>query len=300
MTNGSFFAGIFGATGLTSAAEATAGCYHPSQVVRMLPIAFFYESPPVNNEDTECGDETNPCALVNWDYTELLDTLRTTATSGLPLDYIYIVSDKTKVCEKNTGVIVCNEMKANASGGNRTWIDLSEAADMANLKKIIQEGISNPLILPSWLNGQPGAVSAICDGTIYSELDPIVEYEDLAARLIIVPVFDRYCVTNPENNCADADDNFDYLSNPIKDSYRIVGLAPFVLTCVTKSFQCEFGQCVTGDDGKDTCPGYKYSDPTNQEANAIEGYFVDGSPLDIFTGGTLGVDVGLDVVSLTK
>ena len=39
---------------------------------------------------------------------------------------------------------------------------------------------------------------------------------------------------------------------------------------------------------------------TNQEANAIEGYFVDGSPLDIFTGGTLGVDVGLDVVSLTK
>ena len=172
---------------------------------------------------------------------------------------------------------------------------------MSNLKKIIQEGISNPLILPTWLNGQPGAVSAICDGTIYSELAAIVDYEDLAVRLIIVPVFDKYCVTNPQNNCADPDDNFDYLSNPNKDSYRIVGLAPFVVTCVTMSDKCEFGQCIN-DGFKDICPGFYHAQLSDStiEKNAIEGYFVDGSPLDIFTGGTLGVDVGLDVVSLTK
>lgn len=300
VTNRSFFAGIFGATGLTSAAEATAGCYHPSQIVRMLPIAFFYDSPPVKNEDADCSDETEPCNLVNWDYTELLDTLRATASSNLPLDDIYIVSDNTKICEKDySGAIVCTSM--NDSGGNRTWIDLTLATEDANnLKQIIQQGVSNPLILPTWLNGKPGTVSAVSDETIYSELDPIVDYADLAVRLIIVPVYDRYCLNNPENNCADPDDKFDYLDRPNSDSYRIVGLAPFVVTCVTKNEACVFGQCTKDYDNDDICPGYKYSDPGKLEKNAIEGYFVDGSPLDIFTQGTFGVDVGLDVVSLTK
>ena len=102
VSNESFFARIFGETGLTAVAEATAGCYHPSQIVRLLPIAFYYDSPPIKNEDADCSDATDPCNLVNWDYTELLDTLRATSPSGnLPLDDIYIVSDKTKVCEKD-------------------------------------------------------------------------------------------------------------------------------------------------------------------------------------------------------
>jgi hypothetical protein len=121
---------------------------------------------------------------------------------------------------------------------------------------------------------------------------------------LVVPVFDQYCESDPQINCADPGDNF-YLVNSNQSSYRLVGLAPFVITCVTKNEKCEFGQCIPAKTGpnttnKDICPGYLYSDPTNQDGNAIEGYFVDNLPTDTFTWGTTGVDVGLFVISLSQ
>lgn len=300
--NPSFFAGIFGVSSLKANAEASAGCYHPSVTTHMLPIAFYYNTPPVKAKTTDCS--TAPCSLVNWDYTELLTALETAKSdpSLLPYDDLYVVSDKTKVCEKSlSGTIVCTDMAANASGGNRTWIDLSKVADTSNLKKVIKDGISKPLALPSWLNGEPGAVSAVYDGTIFSELDPIKNYEDLQARLVLVPVFSDYCPSgNPQTDCSSAwktGDRINLIVNSNQPSYRLVGLAPFVVTCVTKSGKGDFGQT----NAKGDCPGNAEIiklDP--KDKNTIEGYFVDGSPLDDYTGGTEGVSAGLDVISLTK
>jgi len=303
----SFFARIFGEDNLTATADATAGCFFPSNSKRMLPIAFYYETPPINAKSADCSNPLQPCSLINWPFIELMDLLRaTTDPTNLPLDDIYVVSEKTKVCEKPlTGPIVCTDMKDNASGGNRTWIDLNEVnTSNLNLKKVITDGVDQTMELPAWLNGQTGVVSAVYDGGIFGDLELIKDYEDVAARLVVVPVFDRYCASDPENTigCGETGDHY-YLVNTNQQSYRLVGLAPFVVTCVTKSDKCEFGDCVPKNTGmnttnKDMCPGYLATNP-DKTGNAIEGYFVEDVPVDTFTWGTGGVDVGLYLISLS-
>jgi len=302
--NASFFSRILGEDELKAVAVATAGCFHPSLTTHVLPIAFYYQTPPVNASDADC--QTNEtCDLVNWDYWELLDTLRATPKNNLPLDDIYVIMNEIKICEKVTGAIVCADMKKNVEGGDRSWIDLSEVADVNNLKMVIKEGIDNPLALPAWINGKPGVDAAVFNGTNFSQLPLIENYEDLNVRLVLVPVFDYFCNKgDPEHDCPakwDADDSVEYISNPNKPSYRLIGLAPFVVTCVTKNEKVEFGDSIKvtiKGKKKDVCPGWYHTGMT--ESDAIEGYFADSTPLDAFVSGTQGVDVGLDVISLYK
>jgi len=303
MEQNSWFARIFGEDTLSTGASATAGCYHPSQSDHVLPIAFYYESPPVNADSTICSPG-NPCTLVNWDFDVLMTTLIGTPVTSLPLDNIYIVAETTKVCEKSiSGTIVCSEMKANASGGNRVWIDLSEIADTSNLKKVIENGLKNPLRTPAWINGEAGVNAAVYDGTIFSNLAAIAGYESYPARLIYVPLFDQYCPIG--RTCESNPDVYDYLVNENQPAYRLVGFAPFVITCVTKNDKCEFGNCIpakTGpnDTNKAICPGFLAADPTTYpDKRAIEGYFVEGLPAGMDTGGTGGVDAGIDIISLS-
>jgi len=291
--NLSFFAKIIGEDNLMANAEAVAGCYHPSVARRVLPVAFYYESPPVNAEDAVC-DEDGTCNLVNWDFDELMNALSSTSANDLPLDNIYVVSEKTKVCEKSiTGVIVCSEMAGNASGGNRSWIDLGDS----NLKKIIKTGISNPIHTPAWLNAQPGVSADVYNGATYTDLDPIEGYTNLEARMFFVPVFDEYCEKDPQNLCSsDANDRFEYLVSINQASYRLIGFGPFVVTCVTKNEKCEFGTCIPNEN---ICPGYKATNPS-KKGDAIEGYFVNHVPYDEWVWGTEGVDVGIYLVSLSN
>ena len=308
---GSWFARIFGEDTLSTGATASAGCYYPSVADRLLPIAFYYETPPIKAAEADCSDLTKPCSLVNWNFDVLMTTLRTTAATNLPLDNIYVVASTTKVCEKSvTGTVVCTEVKANASGGNRTWIDLNVLNDKPkNLTKIIQEGIDNSLHAPAWINGQTGLNAAIYSGTNYSGLEKIVGYEDYPARLLAVPLFDMYCALG--DSCQpipdpDYENVYSYLVNNNQPAYRMVGFAPFIITCVTKNDKCEFGQCIPANTlpnttNKAICPGYLAADPsTNTEKSAIEGYFVDGLPAGMFTWGTGGVDAGLYVISLSN
>lgn len=312
----SFFAKIFGEKFLKATAEATAGCYYPSVAKRILPIAFYYESPPVNAGKAVCIKDGS-CDLVNWHFGDLMPELRDTEVVNsftkeinLPLDDIYVISEKTKVCEKDvTGAIVCSEMAANASGGNRSFLDFGE-----NLSKIIQNGVTNPIHTPAWLNGQPGAVAAVYNTANYAGFEPIEGYEDLDARMYFVPVFDMYCVSG--NTCQPDPDPYydkvyDYLVSENQQAYRLIGFAPFVVTCVTKNEQCVFGECVPagtwklGEDDvtvkKDICPGYLAQDPLLEtKDDAIEGYFVDQIHSDEWVWGTEGVDVGVYLISLSK
>jgi len=145
----------------------------------------------------------------------------------------------------------------------------------------------------------------VFNGTNFSQLDPIEDYEDLNVRLVLVPVFDYFCDKgDPEHDCPakwDPDDSVEYISNTNKPSYRLIGLAPFVVTCVTKNSKPEFGDTIEvkiGHKKTDVCPGWYHTGMT--ESDAIEGYFADSTPLDAFVSGTQGVDVGLDVISLYK
>ena len=299
----SWFARIFGEDTLSAGASASAGCFYPSIADHVLPIAFYYESPPVNADSAICSPG-NPCALVNWNFDVLMTTLIGTPETSLPLDNIYIVAETTKVCEKSvSGTIVCSEMKPNASGGNRVWIDLSELADVSNLKKVIGDGLDNPLHTPAWINGQTGVNAAVYDGTIFSNLAAIAGYESYPARLIYVPLFDRYCPIG--RTCESNPEVYDYLVNENQDAYRLVGFAPFVITCVTKNDKCEFGNCIPANTGpndtnKAICPGFLAADPTTYlDKRAIEGYFVDGLPAGMDTWGTGGVDAGIYIISLS-
>ena len=294
----SWFARIFGDTTLSAGASASAGCYHPSAASRLLPLAFYWKTPPVKAHDKDC--ETEDCTLVNWDFTTLMNTLTATSVTNLPLDDIYIVADKIKVCEKGTGEIVCSEVSGNALGGNRQWLDLSKI-DNGALQKILQNGLSEPLYTPALINGDSGVVSGSLNGAIFLGLNPIPGYTTYSARLVYVPLFDQLC--DPGGSCL-GDGIHDYMKNSSKPAYRLVGFAPFVLTCVQKGPKCEFGNCIPKNTDPNTtnkaiCPGYLASGGTDNGDNAIEGYFVDGLPADMYTWGTGGVDAGIYIISLS-
>lgn len=336
---GVFFSRILGGENLNASAHAVAGCYYPSFAKRVLPIAFFYEDAPANAQDEECYSD-GICNLVNWDLEELMEKLDdepvvnpTNYYLNHPFDDIYVVADSTKVCEKDDyGVIVCSDMAANASGGNRSFLELG-----IQLQKAISDGIPEPIVTPAWVNGEPGVVESFF-GLDFSVGDPIPGYEDLPARLFFVPVFDEYCPIDPRNDptCTyDLGDNFPDFYKSQQKSYRLIGYAPFVLTCSTKVGDCAFGDCVNRTDcdangickvkikvgenvvvkeveigNKPMCPGYLTlktqleADPTYDmkdfPTEGIEGYFVGDIMSDEWVWGTEGVDVGIYEISLTE
>ena len=316
--NPSFFARIFGNDTLEASADATAGCFYPDAAKRVLPIAFYYKSPPVNAKDAVC-DTDGSCNLVAHDFHELMTALSTTNTIdtttdpdtvNLPLDDIYIISDKTKVCEKSvTGDIVCTEMEGETSGGNRSFLDLNDV-----LAKIISNGLSTDLHIPIWVNGEPGAVTAVYKpANFITNYPPIVGYESLEARLYFLPVFDKYC----ENCGCDPTEDYDptYCDQYNSKAYHLVGFGSFVVTCVQMNSKCEYGECVpaggpyeiggmeVADVKKDICPGLLAllaSDPLQDVESAIEGYFVLEFPADQYLWGTEGVDVGVYLIDLSE
>jgi hypothetical protein len=314
-SNPSFFARIFGQDTLQASASATAGCFYPDAAKRVLPISFYYKSPPVNAKDAVC-DTDGSCTLVAWDFDELMTALSTTSmidtttdpgTVNLPLDDIYIISDKTKVCEKNvTGDIICSEMEGLTSGGNRSFLDLNDVP-----QKIIADGLTEDLHLPVWVNGEPGAVTSVYKPSNFiTDYPPIVGYESLSARLYFLPVYDKYCM-----NCGcEPTEDYDpiYCDQYNSPAYHLVGFGSFVVTCVQMNSKCEYGDCVlaggpynvggveVADVKKDICPGLLASDPQQENVtSAIEGYFVEEFPADQYLWGTEGVDVGVYLIDLS-
>jgi hypothetical protein len=308
----SFFAKIFGEQSLQATAEAVAGCYYPSVATSVLPIAFYYEAPPVNASDADCSDGS--CTLVAWPFEELMDSLRDTevvdvgtGTVNLPLDDIYIISDKTKICERIAGQYYCTEMKGDEDGGNRGFIDLNDV-----VKDIIRDGLDVNLYLPTWVNAEPGAVvSAYKPDNFITDYPPIVGYEDLDARLYFLPVFDKYCT---DCSCEPQEEHMEYCDQTNTDSYHLLGFGSFVVTCVQMNSKCVYGDCVPSGDWhiggesvevkKDICPGLLatvVSDPDTVIESAIEGYFVEEFPADQTQfWGTQGADVGVYLISLSK
>ncbi len=324
--NPSFFAKIFGVDQLQSNAHAVATCSYPTVAERVLPIAFYYESPPINAGSADCKVD-GTCNIVYYDYETLMLSLDailnpsggigmfdpTTKQLNLPLDDIYIIADNTKVCEKDvSGNIVCGDAATDTSGGNRSWIDLNLLNDSnKTLSQIVQEGIDDALHTPAWLNGEPGVVSAVYDSQVYADFDPIEDYEYMEARMFFVPVYDAYCANGSscETNWTGV---YDYTVNPNQQAYRLVGFGGFVVTCVTKNSTAQYGAYipkntevkigdVTVETKTDICPGFLAQNPA-QDVNesAIEGYFVVNYPVDDYLGGIGGVNLGIWLISLVE
>ncbi len=299
----SFFANIFGEDTLTASAKATAGCLSPSSLKNVLPISFFYASPPVD-KSVDCSDLSNPCDLVAWDFEELMGALGSASINHLPLEKIYIVSDNTKICQQDVvGEIICYDLKKGADGGSRTWIDLSPLKDPpANINNIITSGLDRPLIVnpPIWVNSEEGTVSAGYRDLF--DLPRIDGYSHLDVRLVYVPLFDKFCTSDPAVNCADPGDQYIDGFKTNSRSYRLRGLSAFVVTCVTRNARCYAGVCVPQNDPRNNtnspqCPGYLTAEDSDN--HAIEGYFVTGLKPEGLSGSG-GVDGGIYIISLTE
>ena len=301
-----FFSGIFGQDSLTASAEAVAGCFPVSISKNPLPIAFYFNTPPVTAQGVDCTED-GTCGLVVWDIKELLSELQNTNVAGLPLDYLYIVADSTRICQQNiTGDVICSEMSKDNAGGSRSWIDLSplKTSGAQNLASLISDGINKPLYVDPkiWVNTLDGSKTSGYRAVF--DMPPIKGYESLPARLTYVPLFDKFCPSNPATNCADPTDTYIDGFKPMSRSYRLEGYAAFLVTCVTVNRRCEDGTCIPSSDprnptNRDQCPGYITADPTTSYTDdAIEGYFVDGFDPDLF--GIGGADAGLYIITLIQ
>ena len=303
MQQDSWFAKIFDQNQLTTRASASAGCFFPDTAVNVLPLAFYYRSAPVKG-DGSC-DADGECSLVNWNYVDLMETLKITNMRDQPLDDIYIIADSTKLCEKPSGEYVCAEMAKSDGGGNRQWIDLTNLSTGSNIKDVIKEGLYKPLYLPAWIGPDSGNITSAYKGDNYLDLPRVPGFEGYPARLVMVPLFTHYCPkgdTECKNNAPYATD--DFLTKTNDNQYRLAGFAPFVVTCATFAGKCEFGNCIPAntppnDNGKKACPGNVIANGGSIGQNSLEGYFVDGLPADAFTWGTEGVDAGIYIISLS-
>lgn len=281
VSNGSFFAKIFKKGTLSSTADASAGCFFPTQAKNTLPIAFDCFVPPVGSE----GDYNNQaCELKNWDYNALMAKLNAGDTQ--PYQYGYIVMDNGKTCNNynDSKTWACTDVTGSV-GGNLGWLNLTGVGNngAGNLENWVQNGLSPtdpPLVEHTWLSG--------IDGNKTKKGYESIQNLGLP-HLVLIPMFNDFCNGNPATDCSSKVHSQDVfrLGNDTKATYHIIGFADFVVTCVSiNSNNCPIQKKLTSAQQKDA----KFS---------VEGYFVTGAPIDPDTSGTGGTNLNVFIVSLT-
>lgn len=328
-----FFAGFIGRPQMTVEAVASAACCTPIAAEYIMPVAWachrpntftgtsstsedcvaqgiseaklaeyidyngypaypYYEDPPANTIPYEfyeelyiimdSSSEPDDLSTVCWQYDD----------AGHPIDPNF--PDTPGVIEGMDCDFDNDGDNDLISNGDRSWVDLDGGGGgAADLKSWVTDGLSTPLDLPVWVDGQPGVTTAV-----YNDI------EDLMGNYFLIPVFDAICPGDPTNNSTCPVYNagepiLEYTPNGY--TYRLVTFAVFYITCV--------------DDGNDGCPGNEYLgdnldqwDPNGTSGfketatKTIEGYFVNkdvsGNNDSDCTGG--GIDLGAYVTRLTR
>jgi hypothetical protein len=218
-----FLMGLFGEDVITSTASASAGCYFPCSAT-VLPVAWSCEPPIVNGEpitDT-CGiqwgtmDDPGPLYVI-MDSNKIPEDIY---CQEPPLGCPYAIPTPGAMdCELNGDCV--NDLFA---GGNRSWLNLNGGSGNANELRDWINGINVPeLHTHYWYGGSTG--------------NKEVAYKaagDRIGDLVLIPVFDRYCLDVPETNCPalyDPGDETVYASNDLI-YYRIISFSAFRITCV--------------------------------------------------------------------
>ena len=211
-------------------------------------------------------------------------------------DQVYVIMDSEKLvvdmeidCLPNlTGAQINCDLDGDGipnigANGDRSWLLLEEGKGAADLAGWLENGLSDPLMIHTWLAGTSGDKTVVFkevqDYVMASAADPY--------KFAILPVFDDYCVSNPfdETLCSSKIHAGDLIvENDPNNYFHTIGFAAFYVTCVD-------------DYGKYECPAAK-AVGLPKDAKSIEGYFVRGVPVET-TGGTGGVDLGIYIISLT-
>jgi hypothetical protein len=300
ITTPTFFAKIFGKELETVVASAAADCLIPGGLKGDLaPIAWTCR-PPVGEEVGDCAVERIPYDVFkeiqleeNLDQVILdVDTENTKTKESFTNDIginnegkaLYIVMDTDQFneqtdCQMYGGPVDCdlnNDGEIDiAAGGDRGWLYLEGNA--SDLDDVMKNGTIDEVTTNRWMPGKPGS-----DDVVVS-----VAKQYKTGEVVFIPVFDKICQTNDfYNDC-------DYTSPPDTawvwkgkyTYYHVVEFAAFVITCVY-------------DNAQDSCPGRTYAGLGTNDANTLEGYFLE----DVVTGGLPGNghDLGVYIVSLVE
>ncbi|HSR32045.1 MAG TPA: pilus assembly protein TadG-related protein [Anaerolineae bacterium] len=309
----SFFASILGFDSNISRAEAAAGCFLPSTMVNLLPVAWTCrETVGGGDPGTGCDPDAIPHSIPWTMFQPLLDLdifgnggaivldpgdgeLYNSYRDSWPPDEkeAYLVMDKAVDTEVDcaspfgTGNIDCdlnNDGTIDVTGSDgRGWLALA-GTGASDLVDLMLHGYPEPVITPQWFPGQPGAALTV-----------FINAHDIEGNVVMVPIFDEICGSTTEDDlrtaCAQKFHEGDLVraSSGSSDWYRVAGFAPFVVTCVSKGTS-------------EQCPAKTYAGlvgPSYQSVATIEGYFISG-----YVGGS-GIcpgcmDLGVYIVSLTK
>jgi hypothetical protein len=319
----SFFARVFGTNQLNIKATSAANCFPPNSVKNVLPIAWACR-PPV------LGGDSKDCEIQSLDWTTemkpLIDANNSGVTSGgvmvhgtwitFPFKFnknitqqVYIIMDSNDLdfdTSKNClpiGTINCDfdgdGFADFAGGGDRSWLLLEPGTGAAKLKDWLQTGLASPLSIHTWLAGEKGVAASI-----FQNVD---DYVRVPQKVALLPVFNDYCINGdfttepclskwhlpvPGDEFTPAFAGDKIVNNGINRTYfHVIGFAEFFVTCV--------------DQGNSKCPAHDAAVaagiyPHGNSVKSIEGYFVRGVPVQIGPGGTGGVDLGINVRSLTR
>lgn len=310
----SFFANIIGQETNTARAEASAGCFPPSVMTQLLPVAWTCR-PRIGGSTSSCTIHSIPWNVFTQLYTTVsppnpwfnfgpgtsstmlltegdgVDYHTYTDNDGGVMTYILMDSDtfnqNTDCMEAGLGGSIHCDLNDDGvldveGGANRGWLYLGDQGGAAALSDIIQNGYPEPIEIPQWFPGTNGVAASVFDSAAAVKYKPLY-----------VPVFNAICdgttADDIQTDCPGEFVDGDLVNgeNPGSTFYRVPGFSAFVVTCVSK-----------GNPAAQRCPG-KAMTGIASNVKTIEGYFVNG-----FSAGTNidpnGFHLGVYIISLTK
>ena len=316
-----FLAQLFGQPETTVEATATAGCYHPGAAMHLMPIAWSCRAPVAQSISGTCqakgldwatqlkplidGEDLggNTVTYVEINGVQYLTPYNFGKNGGIVDNRVYIVMDSDKA-----GIDHCKEIPGGGDeltcdldgdgaidllgSGDRSWLDM----DKLNLKKSIENFYNTTISVHTWAPGETGVNAAVLD-----TIDQVIIQKD---SIVMVPVINAVCPKGDDlygETCQNLA-HTGTIGLPLEEGetdtiitgngntyYHIVGFIPFYVTCVKKQ-------------GNDQCPGHDWAvtmGGMKDNVKTIEGYFIDDYPMD-YTYGTGGIDMGVNIISLTK
>lgn len=316
VSNGSFFAKIFGVDKLNSAAVAQAGCFSPSTANGVLPVSWACKAPVV-------GSDSPDCEIMALDWETEMKPLVTGSPNPVnihgignvttPMDfekhalgkYLYIIVDSQKTSDDisstcaPTGSMICDingdGINDAFGGGDRSWLDLNGGGGGASsLRNWIEHGYSGNISIHTWLGGQSGV-----ETSVYHSVQNVIDRYPPTYPVVLLPVFDGICDANPEGKliCETT------LHDPIPPEEQVIPSSGAANYFHISGFSAFYLTCVDDGGGANKCPGAKLfldKNPSLKKLKTIEGYFVKDYPFNLGNPGTGGDDLGIYIISLTK
>jgi hypothetical protein len=334
----SFFAQVLGINQIQVPATASANCFPPNVVDRVLPVAWTCKPPdvgtPSDSEDCQIESlawytEMEPFIYGPFPFyvdgetypiTQAVNLTNNNKNGPILQNHLYVMMDTNKVDEDlakvcappiGTGTMNCDIDADGISdvlgGGDRSWLYLDY--DVNNIKKIISGQISVQVEIHKWLPGKPGSDKASFDAVIKRvedcladpDTDTNAERDD--CRVFVLPVYNQVCPKGADPSICEADAH-NPPNIPLEPGETDITPPGGFNNGSTYFHIIGFSEiyitCIHKS-GQINCPGEKAAN-IDKNIGTLEGYFIRGYPVDASgSGGTGGADLGMSLIrSLTK